>query len=124
MAELSWEPVEFLEVLGVVPKEEEYGTSFHYVVARSSQRLELTVWPLSADVSLCIYAHDQAAPIVKINLLDCLGARVVQDKRGKFIEFAAANLFSGRYDNTAPAPYGFRLWIDPHLQVEPYAYST
>ena len=123
MAELSWEPVEFLEVLGVVPQEGEYGTSFHYVVPHAYQRLELTVWPLNADVSFSIYVHDQVAPIFKINLLDCPGARVVQDKRGKFIEFAAANIFSGRFDNTVPAPYGFRLWLDPHLQVEPYAYS-
>jgi len=123
MPEFSWEPLDFLELLGVIPEEEEYGTSYHYVLACSGLRLELTVWPLNADVALSLYASEQVTPIVNLRLLDCPGARVVQDKRGKFIEFAAANMFSGRYDYTAPAPYGFRLWIEPYIQVEPYAYS-
>lgn len=122
MPELSWEPLEFLEILGVVPEEEEYGTSYHYVVTRPGLRLELTVWPLSAEVALTLYASEQVAPILNLKLLDCPGARVIQDKRGKFIEFAAANMFMGRYDNTVPAPYGFRLWVEPYLQVAPYAY--
>jgi hypothetical protein len=47
---------------------------------------------------------------------------VVNDKKGKFIEFAAANLFLDRFDLTTPAPYGFRVWADPYIKVEPYAY--
>jgi len=49
---------------------------------------------------------------------------VVDDKKGKFIEFAGANLYAGRYDHSAAAPYGFRVWLDPFLEVEPCAYET
>jgi hypothetical protein len=45
MPELSWEPLEFLELLGVLPEEEEYGVSYHYVLARNDSRLELTLGP-------------------------------------------------------------------------------
>jgi hypothetical protein len=124
MPEFAWEPVEFLEALGVVPEEEEHGTSYHYVVRRSDLRLELTVWPMSADVALSLFAASQPEPIASLRLLNCPGARVVSDKRGKFIEFVGANLFVGRYDRIAPAPYGFRVWVEPYLQVVPFAYST
>lgn len=123
MPQFAWEPLEFMETLGVAPDEEEDGTSYHYVVMRADLRLELTVWPMSADVALSICSASQAEPLVKFNLLNCPGARIVSDKRSKFIEFAGANLFVGRYDPTAPAPYGFRVWVDPYLQVEPYAYD-
>jgi hypothetical protein len=122
MPELVWEPVDFLELLGVAPDEEEYGVSFHYVVHRRELRLELTVWPMSGDVAVGVYCSTQSQPVVNLSLLDCPGARVINDKRGRFIEFAAANLFTGRFDNTAPAPYGFRVQVDPFVQVSPYSY--
>lgn len=122
MPEFAWEPLEFLEALGVVPEEED-GISYYYVVPRADLSLELTVWPMSADVALSLFAASQPEPIACLNLLNCPGARVVSDKRGKFIEFAGANLFVGRYDRTAPAPYGIRVWVDPYLQIVPFAYE-
>ena len=122
MSELVWEPVEFLELLGVAPDEEEYGVSFHYVVHRQELRLELTVRPMSGDVAVSVYCSTQLQPVIHLSLLGCPGARVIKDKRGRFIEFAAANLFTGRFDNTVPAPYGFRVQADPFVQVSPYAY--
>lgn len=122
MPELVWEPVDFLDLLGVAPDEAEYGASFHYVVHREDLRLELTVWPMSGDVAVRVYGSTQRQPVIDLNLLDCPGARVIDDKRGRFIEFAAANLFAGRFDHTVPAPYGFRVQVDPFVQVSPYAY--
>lgn len=122
MPELVWEPVDFLDLLGVAPEETEYGASFLYVVDREDLRLELTVWPMSGDVAVRVYCSTQRQPVIDLNLLDCPGARVIEDKRGRFIEFAAANLFTGRFDRTAPAPYGFRVQVDPYVQVSPYAY--
>ena len=125
ITKFCWEPLDFLEALGVIPLEGEYGASFHYVVIRSPVRLELTVWPLNADVAVSLYCAPQVAPVLRLNLLDCPGARLVDDKRGKFIEFAGAtNMFAGRYDPSAAAPYGFRLWVEPFIQVEPFAYQT
>ncbi|OWY29024.1 hypothetical protein CEJ42_12630 [Herbaspirillum robiniae] len=65
-----------------------------------------------------------AEPVIHLQLIDCPGARVINDKRGKFIEFSAANLFTGRYDTTSPAPYGFRLHLQPQLQVTTFAYAV
>jgi len=52
MPQFAWDPQEFLESLGVVPTEAEYGLSYHYQVERIGIRLELTVWPLNPDVSI------------------------------------------------------------------------
>lgn len=122
MPEFSWEPLDFLDVLGVVPQEEEFGVSYHYAIIREHLRLELTVWVYNSDVDLSIYVRPQEQPVIRLNLLGCPGARVVNDKRGKFIEFAAANLLSGRFDAETAPPYGFRLWVEPAIRVEPFAY--
>lgn len=122
MPELVWEPVDFLDLLGVAPDVEEYGVSFHYVVHRQELRLELRVCPMSGDVTVVVYCSTQLQPVINLSLLDCPGARVVDDKRGRFIEFAAANLFTGRFDNTVPAPYGFTVQVDPFIQISPYSY--
>lgn len=122
MPELVWEPVDFLDLLGVAPDVEEYGVSFHYVVHRQDLRLELGVWPMSGDVTVAVYCSAQLQPVINLSLLDCPGARVVDDKRGRFIEFAGATLFTGRFDNTVSAPYGFRVQVDPFVQVSPYSY--
>ena len=124
MPQLAWEPVEFLDILGVAPSEAEYGLSFHYVVERSGLRLELSVWPLNSDVSIKIFSAHQAEPLIFLNLLGCPAARVLTDRRGRFIEFAGGNAFAGRYDTTTAASYGYRLWVEPYIQVEPYAYPT
>jgi len=124
MPEFSWEPLDFLEALGVVPVGEEYGISYSYLVDRNPLTLDLTIWPLDGDVELAIRCHGVDKPVVQLNLLGSPGARVVRAKDGQFIEFAAANLFAGRYDNTRPAPYGFRLWIDPYLQVTTFSYDV
>ena len=122
MPELVWEPVDFLDLLGVAPDVEEYGVSFHYVVHRQELRLEVRVWPMSGDVTVVVYCSTQLQPVINLSLLDCPGARVVDDKRGRFIEFAGANLFTSRFDNTVSAPYGFRVQVDPFVRVSPYSY--
>lgn len=93
MQQLAWDPIEFLDILGVVPSETEYGLSFHYVVERHGLRLELSVWPLNSDVSIKISSALQAEPLIYLNLLDCPAARVLTDRRGRFIEFAGGNAF-------------------------------
>jgi hypothetical protein len=124
MPEFSWEPLDFLDALGVVPVGEEFGISYSYSVDRKPLNLALTIWPLDGDVELAIRCEGMAEPVVLLNLLGSPGARVVHAKDGKFIEFAAAKLFAGRYDITRPAPYGFRLWLKPHLQVTTFSFDV
>jgi hypothetical protein len=123
MPEFSWEPLDFLNALGVVPVEEEYGVSYTYPVDRDPLSMTLTIWPFNCDVELAIRCKGLQEPVIYLKLIDSPGARVAEVKGQKFIEFAAANLFTGRYDHTAPAPYGFRLWLEPHLQVTTFSYN-
>ena len=124
-AEFHWEPLDFMELLGCAPKVDgEYGFSYEYQVDRGALQLTITIWPMDCEVQLSVHAASQSEPLIHLRLIGTPGARVVNDKRGKFIEFAAANLFAGRFDLTAPAPYGFRVWAIPYLKVEPYAYET
>jgi hypothetical protein len=57
-------------------------------------------------------------------MLGCPGIRVVDDKRGKFLEFAASNTFTGRYDGYSVIPYGLRLWVEPQILLEPFTYAS
>lgn len=123
MPDFSWDPYDFLDILGVLPVEEEYGVAYRYEVDRRPLSLALTIWPFDGDVELAIRCEGVSEPVVHLNLLDCPGARVIAEKRGKYIEFAAAKLFAGRYDNARPAPYGFRLRIEPSLQVTTFSYD-
>lgn len=123
--EFQWDSLDFLEILGSAPRVDgEYGIFFEYVVQRGDLRLMISIWPLDCEVQISVYMPCQVEPLIHLRLIGTPGARVINDKRGRFIEFAAANLFSGRFDHTVPAPYGFRVWADPHIKVEPYAYQT
>ena len=124
MAELAWNPVDFLDVLEVAPLEGEYGTSYIYQLERNGATIELGIYPLDGDVSLKLFHRQQSEPVLDLQLLGCPAARVVRDKRGVCIEFAAANAFMGRFDETTAAAYGFRLRIKPFVQIEPYSYPS
>jgi hypothetical protein len=122
MPQFSWEPLDFLEALEVVPAEEEYGISYRYLLTRAPISLDLTIWPLTGDVELLLACEGVKEPLVRLNLLESPGARVVKGKQGTFIEFAAAKLFEGRYDSGDAPPYGFRLQVQPFIQVTPFSY--
>jgi hypothetical protein len=124
MSEFVWEPLGFIEALGVLPVANEEGTCYLYKVLRQGLTLDLTVWPLDGDVCIELTCAQQRQPLLKVNLLSCPSARVLRDKHGQYIEFAATKAFAGRYDETSAAPYGFRLWLDPFVQVEPFSYPV
>ena len=123
MSAFAWEPLDFLDVLGVGPVEEDSAISYRYTLDQGPLHLTLTIWPMQGDVELALRCQGFNEPVIHLNLLNCPGARIVDDKRGKYIEFAAANLFAGRYDNSRPAPYGFRLRVEPSFQVTAYSYD-
>jgi hypothetical protein len=122
MPQFSWEPLDFLEALEVVPIEEEYDISYRYLLAKAPITLDLTIWPLTGDVALFLACEGVAEPLVHLNLLESPGERVVRGGQGTFLEFAAAKLFEGRYDYRVPPPYGFRLQVQPFIQVSPFSY--
>ncbi|KGB90927.1 hypothetical protein FEP63_04170 [Burkholderia multivorans] len=124
MPTFSWEPLDFLEALEVLPVEEEYGASYRYHVSRGSGFLSLTIWPLKCDVEILLGNARGAEPLVRLNLFDCPGARVVRDDERTYIEFCAAKVFGGRFDQTHTPPYGFRLQIEPFIQLSTFSYPV
>ncbi len=122
MPQLVWDPVDVLSVLEVVPDIAEYETSHRYVVEQAGVKLQVTIWHYDSDVEILLWAGSLPAPVLRYNLLGCPGIRLVEDKRGSFLEFAAANSFTGRYDGYSPMPYGLRLWIKPQILLEPFVY--
>ncbi|WP_254791936.1 hypothetical protein [Achromobacter sp. NFACC18-2] len=124
MTRFHWEPLDLLEFLGVSPAEAEGGTSYRYVLEQPPLSLVLTIWPLEGDVEVAIRCADMREPVVHFHLLSCPGVRVIDDKWGKFIEFAAANLFAGRVHIGQPAPHGFRLRVEPNLQITTFNHDA
>ena len=124
MPQLVWEPLDFLDVLGVVPEVAEYETSHRYVVSEPPLRLEITLWQYDGDVQLYLFVAPFERPVVRYSMLGCPGVRVIQDRRGRFLEFAAANTFTGRYDGYSVIPYGLRVWVNPQLCLEPFVYPA
>jgi hypothetical protein len=124
MPQLTWDPVDFLSVLGVAPEVGEYETWYRYTVEQPPVRLQITLWQYDADVELLLFVADWERPVLRYSMLGTPGVRVVNDKRGHFLEFAAANTFTGRYDGYSVIPYGLRVWVTPQISIEPFVYPT
>ncbi|VWC51946.1 hypothetical protein [Burkholderia lata] len=124
MPNFSWEPLDFLEALEVVPVVGEYGIYYQYLVSRAPLSLSLTIWPLDSDVEILFKNEGAAEPFVRLNLLDCPGARVIRDDRRTYIEFSAARVFGGRFDHAHTPPYGFQLQIQPFIQMSTFSYPV
>jgi hypothetical protein len=124
MPQLVWEPVDLLGLLGVLPVVEEYETSHQYLIEQGPIKLQLTIWQYDSEIEVKILVSPLPNPIIKYTMLGCPGIRVVDDKRGRFLEFAAANTFTGRYDGYSVIPYGLRLWVEPQFYLEPFTYPA
>jgi hypothetical protein len=108
---LTWDPFDLIAVLGVFPSLDEFETSHCYVIEQGTVRLKLTIWQYDSDVEIQVSEASLPNPIIN-------------DKRGKFLEFAASNTFTGRYDGYSVIPYGLRLWVEPQILLEPFTYAS
>ncbi len=124
MAQFVWEPLDLLNILGVAPKVGEYETSHQYVVSQPPVRLEIMLWQYDGDVQLELFVAPFEHEVLKFSMLACPGVRAVNDKRGQFLEFAATNAFTGRYDGYSVIPYGLRVWVTPQIRLEPFSYPV
>ena len=121
MPQLVWEPSDFLETLGISPEAGEYETSHKYVISQLPVMLEITLWQYDGDVQLHLFVSPFKDPVMRYSMLECPGARALSDNRGRFIEFAAANTFTGRYDGYSVIPYALRVWVEPQICLESFA---
>lgn len=124
MSQIVWEPVDLLDILGVVPVVGEDGTFHQYVLEQGPVRLQITVWPYESDVEILLSAPPLPRPVVKYSILECPGIRAIRERRGTFLEFAAPKTFEDRYDGYSVIPYGLRLWVEPQIVLEPFLYRA
>lgn len=122
MAHLIWDDLALLELLGVAPEVDEDKTSYHYLLEQDPLQLELAIFPYSGDVSVRLAVKALEMPVLEISLMDCAGLRVINDGRGRFMEIGLGRAFGHRYDPESPTPFGFRLWVEPNLRLQPYTY--
>jgi len=121
MPEFVWNEYEFIECLGVLPEVSEYDDSRTFKVERDGLRLELNVSQYDGDIILDLFREGVEPHVFFMRLMGCEGARYVRDKGGDFIEFAPAKSFGSRYDGRTPAPFGFRVSVNPHIKIEPFS---
>ena len=120
--DFAWDETEFIATHNVLPEVGEYETSHQFEVIRPGQKLLLTIWQLDGDGQIDLYQDGIGSPIFHVTLKECAGARVIKytkgDLQGEFIEFAPAKTFGSRYDGQQTIPYGVRIRVDPHIQIE------
>jgi hypothetical protein len=117
---LVWNEFEFIECLEVIPeKDEEYETNHVFRIAKDGLSLVLALYQYSGDVYFDLFRDGIENPIFQMRLLDCPGARFVKAKDNReYLEFAPAQSFAGRYDGVEAIPFGIRLAVNPHINIE------
>ncbi len=117
MPELVWKDADFAACLEVLPEVDEDRTSYTYRVEQRGLQLELVVYPYSSDVYISLFHVGFATAVFEMRLHDCGTTRYVNDKRGQYLEFAAGQIFGGRYDGESVIPYGVRIFVKPCLAI-------
>lgn len=105
----------------MAPEVGEYETSHKYVISQPPLRLEITLRQYDGDVQLELFVTPFDGPVMRYSMLSCPGVRAGSEKRGQFLEFAATNTFTGRYNGYSVIPYGLRVWVEPHVLLEPFS---
>ena len=121
MSQFVWEPLDFLEFFNVVPEVGKDALSHRYEVIQSPMRLVLFLEQYDGDIRIDLFVEPHTDPVFSFALVGCPGVRFVDDKRGRFLEFAGTKAFGGRYDGSSAIPHGIRVWMEPHIRIEPFA---
>lgn len=99
--------------------EDEFG-NFNYIFETGICTIFLDLSTLDGDTSIRLIAPGQDEPLVDLELVGCKGIRVVDDKRGQYLEVIGQHRIEeysrGKLKKTA----GFRLRIEPIVSIEPF----
>jgi hypothetical protein len=119
MQRFVWNETDFIECLSVFPTVEECGVAHHFDLYRNGLRLLLSVYQLDAEVWISLYREGSNQSLFTVSLKDSPGARLVRNRNGQdYIEFAAGDVFGGRYDGESMIPMGIRLSVDPDFNIQ------
>lgn len=114
---LVWDETDFITCLETVPVVGEHGVSHTFTVTKSGLRLEIVVRQYDGDVSIRLFRDGVEDAVLELTLLDCSGARYVNDKAGERLEFAPAKCFGRRYDGLSPLPFGVTVSAKPTIRL-------
>ena len=114
-----WNETDFIECLGVFLEVEEDGIAHHFVVLRNGLRLVLSVYQYEGEVWFSLYREESKQSLFTVSLRDSSGARLVRNRNGQdYLEFAAGDVFGGRYDREPVILMGIRLTVDPDFNIQ------
>jgi hypothetical protein len=115
----AWNETDFIECLSIIPEVEEDGIAHHFVLYRKGLRLVLSIYTYDSEVWISLYREESQQSLFTVSLKDSSGARLVRNQNGQdYLEFAAGDVFGGRYDREPVIPMGIRLSVDPDFKIE------
>ena len=135
MAQLQWNDTDFLDFFAVIPTDEELAVSHTYEIQRTALRLLFTVWQFESVIQASLFRDAANAALFSFAAYVRGEARLIDDQRGRFIEFedcivapnrfwrfrAGVNPFDQEY---VPISVSIRLTIDPDIQVNFLDYES
>lgn len=111
----------YLEILDLASavEEDEFRT-ITYTFNTPVATLRLIDSTLDGDVEVSVFVAGQESALLHLELVACKNISVVDDKRGKYLEFLG-QLRVGEYARgSSRKEAGFRLYLAPFVRLEPY----
>lgn len=118
MPNFRWDETAIVKFFGTLPEEsEEFGRNVTFRAHDGEVLFEFSVNLDTADCSVMLGLRGREEPLFRAIYLGSPGARLVEDRRGHFLEIGAPGSFAGQYDAQQPLGQGLRVWLQPRLQV-------
>lgn len=121
---MAWNKYEFIECLGVLPEVGEDELNFSFSVKKDGLRLELTIFPYSADVEsagdvyIALYHDGIEEPVFFTLIKQSPGARYIKHTNGWECLEVAASCRNVYFEEEWIIPVGARVKVNPHISVE------
>jgi hypothetical protein len=124
---LKWKDIELLDFFAVEPTAEDFAISHSYEVERNGLRLLFTVWQLESVIQASVFRCDADDALFTFAAYVRDGARLINDKRGRYLEIADCIIAPNRFWNIDsgnpfdregfPVAVTITVAIDPDIQI-------
>lgn len=118
---LVWDEADFVACLETLPVFSEDDLSYWFSVAKDGLTLQLTVFEFEGDIAVTLHRDGVEGPVFDVTLIDCMGARYINDKGGEWLEFSPCKTAGTRYDGTSPLPFGLSVSVTPSIQLRMFS---
>jgi len=124
---LDWKDYEFIQVLSVVPTNEE-GARYTFEVVKGGAKLTLIVWPYESVVGVCVGTDSLPDPLTTFAVF-VRGKALLQEYKDEcWLELRDCVVAPSRFSyldwgdpfDRVSFPHGqpIRVWVDPQIRVE------